>query len=62
MARKRWPHVQRLVEERRALLLDLQRAALDQPGRECVRALVDATRESEALIVAFATRRATTVR
>jgi hypothetical protein len=58
LALGRWSKVARLVEERRALLALLRRAALDSAGRRCVRALQQATEESEAMIVFLAAARA----
>lgn len=58
LALGRWSKVARLVEERRVLLSMLRRAALDAAGRRCVRALREATEESEAMIVFLAAARA----
>lgn len=58
LALGRWAKVARLVEERRALLHLLRRAALDSAGRRCVRALQQAAEESEAMIVFLAASRA----
>ncbi len=58
LARHHWSCVTRLIEERRELLRDLQRAALDHNGRACVDALRAAIEESEAIIVLLAADRA----
>jgi hypothetical protein len=58
LAAGHWAKVSRLVEERRALLLDLRRASLDPAGRRCVQALEASTEESEAMIVYLASARA----
>jgi hypothetical protein len=58
LALGRWAKVARLVEERRALLVILRRAALDAAGRRCVRALQEAAEESDAMIVFLAASRA----
>jgi ABC-type thiamine transport system ATPase subunit len=57
LAAGQWSRVVRLVEERRILLRDLRRAALDPAGRRCVRALEAAIEESEAMVVYLAAQR-----
>jgi hypothetical protein len=58
LASGHWASVSRLVSERRSLLLDLRRAALDAAGRRCVQALEASVEESEAMIVYLASARA----
>jgi hypothetical protein len=47
----RWGRVDEAIQERRELLAGIARLPLDGEGRSCLRALTQATEESEAAIV-----------
>jgi len=56
LMQQRWGRVDEALDERRALLVLMQQMFLDPEGRSCLRALEQATQESE-LAVATMTRR-----